>query len=465
MSDTKSDEARQQRLAAILAPRATASTGSGGSSGGDQKPTEKKSMGGGQGMDRRVKKKVWTPQRIGLIVAGLAFVALIIWGLTQTGGGSTLRVDRDKLTISTVQIEPFQEYISQTGNVEPRRTIYLDAIEGGRVEEVFVREGEIVDEDQPLLRLSNNDLQLRLLNAETNRIEQVNRLQNTRFQIEQNNLRLRQDLTDMNYNITRLEREFNRFQELFRSGSVSEQEFQQVKDEYDWYKSRRQLTIQSYQQDSLRQSLQIDQMERSIQQLDANFALLQSTLANLTVRAPVSGHLTALDAEIGELRASGSRFGQIDVLDGYKVTAGIDEFYINRVRRGQTATTLPIAGQEYQLQVLRVYPEVRDGRFEVDMEFVGQVPPNIRRGQTIRFRLEMSDPQEATTLPRGGFYNSTGGNWVYVVTADGNEAVRRDISIGRQNTQVYEVTGGLEPGDQVVTSSYETFGDADRLVW
>jgi HlyD family secretion protein len=246
---------------------------------------------------------------------------------------------------------------------------------------------------------------------------------------------------------------------------ISEQEYEEVKFELDYWQRNKRLTLEGFQQDSLQMVTQLGQMEASVQRMETNYEVLQRILDNLTVRAPVSGHLTALDAERGELRSSGSRFGQIDVLDGYKVRAGVDEFYIARVSRGQTATTQPIAGEEYEMTVRRVYPEVRDGRFEVDLEFTGEIPAGIRRGQTIRFLLEMSDPSEAVLVPRGGFFQSTGGNWVYVVDPSGDFAVKRTIRIGRQNTQHYEVLEGLEPGDQVVTSSYDTFGDADRLVW
>jgi HlyD family secretion protein len=424
----------------------------------------KGSSGSGEGVDRRIETSWWTRKRIAMIVGGVTFIALIAWGLSMTAGGQRLNVEREKLTISTVERGPFQEYIPQTGNVLPRTTVYLDAPEGGRIEEVFAVEGSRVEEGEPLLRLSNNDLQLRLLSADAQRIEQVNRLQDMRFRMEQNALSLRQQLAEMNYNITRLEREHARNEELYEKQLISDQEYQQTADELAFYRRNKDLTLEGYRQDSLRMATQLDQMEASVQRMESNYEVLQQILDNLVVRAPVSGHLTAFDAEIGQIRSSGSRFGQIDVLDGYKVRAAIDEFYIARVARGQTATTQPIGGQEYRLEVTRVYPEVRDGRFEADLEFVDEVPDGIRRGQTIRFRLELGDPAEALLLPQGGFYQTTGGNWVYALTPDGDEAVRRSIRIGRQNPQYFEVLSGLQPGDRVVTSSYDTFGDADRLV-
>ena len=420
----------------------------------------------GEGVDRAIKKRKFTPARIAMAVGAVVFVALIVFLVSSMADGSRLNVERSRLTISPVTRAAFQEFISVTGNVMPRTTVYLDAIEGGRVEEVYVREGEMVEEGQRILLLSNNDLQLRLMSNEAGLAEQVSNLENMRFQVEQSRLNLRQQLVEMDYQIRRLQSLHRRNEQLFEKKLISQQEYEAVRDEYEYYLRRRELTVQSHRQDSLAQELRIAQMEEAVNRMRKNFAVLQESLENLLVRAPVSGHLTMLDAEIGELRGPGSRFGQIDVLDGgYKVRSGIDEFYISRVRRDQTGRTQSIDGKVYLLVVTRVYPEVRDGRFEVDLDFVDEQPENMRRGQTIRFDLELGDPVEATLIPRGSFYQTTGGNWIYVVDPSGEFAVRRSIRIGRQNPMHYEVLEGLEPGEQVVTSSYETFGDADRLVF
>ena len=420
----------------------------------------------GEGVDRKIEKKTFTPKRIALAVAFLLFASFVGYGLWRaTSGGKRLNVEREKLTVSTVEQGPFQEFIAITGTVTPKQTVYLDAIEGGRVEEVLVEEGAMVEEGQPLLRLSNNDLQLRLMQNEAALSEQVSNLQNMQFQVEQNQLALRQQLAEMDYQIRRLQREHARNAQLHEKQLIAEQDYLAIKDELEYQERRRDLTLRSYQQDSLSQQTRLEQMETSVDQMQRNFSVLQETLANLTVRAPVAGQLTALDAEVGEIRTSGSRFGQIDVLDGFKVRAQIDEFYIERVRRGQTATTQPIAGQAHTLTVTRVYPQVREGRFEVDLAFDEAAPEGIRRGQTIRLRLALGDPEEAVLLARGGFYQTTGGNWVYAVDASGEEATKRFIRLGRQNPEYFEVLEGLEPGDRVVTSSYETFGDADRLVF
>jgi HlyD family secretion protein len=419
--------------------------------------------GSGEGIDRQLKKRTFTPMRVGMGAGILALTALIIYAFVSSTGGKRLNVEVEKVTIATVTEGPFQELITVTGTVLPQTTVYLDAVEGGRIEEVFIREGAEVEAGQPILRLSNNDLQLRMLNAEAQRIEQRDRLQNTRFNMEMNSLNLRQQLTEMNYQIQRLERQFERQQELFDKQLVSQQEYQTVRDEYEYWQRRKDLTLQAFRQDSLRMESQVAQMEDALLRMETNFDVIQDNLENLTLRAPIDGQLSALNAEVGEIRTSGFRFGQIDVLDGYRVRAQIDEFYISRVTRGQPASG-EISGQEYQLMASRVYPEVRESRFEVDFDFVSEPPPGIRRGQTLRFRLEMSDPAEAVMVPRGGFYQTTGGNWMFVVDPSGDFAVKRFIQLGRQNPTHFELVQGLEPGERVITSSYETFGDADRLV-
>jgi len=414
-------------------------------------------------MDRRIRKNFWTRRRIVFGLVAIVVVVLVAWAFLSSLGGRRLRVDADRVTVSTIESGPFQEYVPVTGNVVPRTTVYLDAVEGGRVEEIFVLEGATVERGDPLLHLSNNDLQLRLIQADAQRLEQINRVQDMRFRMDQNALDLRQQLAGMDYQIRRLERLSDRNRELLAAQGISQQEFDSVQDELDYWNRNKTLTLQGYHADSLRMAGQLDQMQESVRRMEANYEVIERILDGLTVRAPVSGQLTALNVELGELHSPGSQLGQIDVLDGFRVRAGVDEFYISRVQRGRPATSLPIAGTEYPMVVTRVYPQVTDGRFEVDLDFEGDQPPGIRPGQTIRFRLEMSEPAEALLLPMGGFFQATGGNWVYVLDGSG-EAVRRDIRVGRRNPQFLEVVEGLSPGDRVVTSSYDTFGDADRLV-
>lgn len=418
--------------------------------------------GGGEGMDRRVEKKAWPPKRIALVVGIVLFIGLIAWALLGQRGGRRLNVEADRLTISTVERGTFQEYVSVTGNALPLRTIYLDAVVGGQVEEKFVEEGALVQAGQPLVRLSNDNLTLQTLGNEAQLTEQINNIRNTRLALDQNELNLRQQLTQLEYDLTRLRREYERSRELFDRRVIAEQEFEQVRDEYEYTQRRLALTRQGYRQDSLARSLQLQQMDGQLARLQQNLSLVQTTMDNLVVRAPISGQLSALDAEIGASRPAGSRIGQIDDLDGVKVRVPIDEHYIARVAPGQLGE-VTIGGRDYTLEVRKVFPEVLNGRFEVDMEFVGDVP-DVRRGQSLRIRLELGDSTDALLLARGGFFTTTGGNWVYVLDEDGNEAVRQPIRLGRQNPQFFEVAEGLQPGDRVVTSGYDTFGDADRLV-
>jgi len=420
---------------------------------------------GGEGIDRKIEKRKWPPKKIATIAAIVAFVALVAYGFSTTTGGKRLNVDREKLTFATVEHGVFQELISVNGNAIPADFIYLDAVEGGRVEEIHIQEGAMVTVGQPILRLSNNNLEMSMLTAEASRIEQRNRLETLRFQMEQNSLRLRQQISEVNYQITRLERLHRRSQELYAKQLISDQEYEQTRDQYEYYLNLRTLTLEGFRADSLQQVSQLSQMQISLRRIEENFGLVEQNLENLTLRAPIAGRLTQLNAEIGEIRNMGFRFGQIDNLDGgYQVEARIDEFYSSRVNRGQRARG-EHAGTEYELVVTRVYPEVRDGSFTVDLDFTSDPPPDIRRGLTLRFRLEMSDPAEADLIPRGGFYQTTGGNWIYVVDNSGDYAIKRYIRLGRQNPQHFEVLEGLQPGEEVVTSSYDTFGDADRLVF
>ncbi len=423
---------------------------------------EPRASGSGEGQDRRVEKKLVTPQRVALAAGVLVVIALVAWALAAGAGGQRLRVDADRLTVSTAERGVFQEYVAVTGSVLPIRTIYLDAVVGGQVQARFVEEGAMVQAGQPLVALANDQLTLQMLSNEAQLQEQINNLRNTRLALDQNELNLRQQLTELEYQTDRLRREFERNRDLYERRVIAEREFQDVRDEYDYNRRRLDLTRQGYRQDSLARALQLSQMSGQMARLQQNLTLLQASKDNLVVTAPIAGLLSALDAEVGASKAAGARLGQIDDLSGWRVRVPIDEHYISRVAAGQRGA-VTVAGEDYALEVTKVYPEVRDGRFEVDMAFVGAAPA-LRRGQSLRIRLELGDSEEALLLARGGFYTATGGNWAYVLEEDGGEAVRRPIRLGRQNPQFFEVLEGLAPGDRVVTSGYDTFGDADRLV-
>ncbi len=415
----------------------------------------------GEGMDRRVKKKRWTPGRIALIVGAVAVVGLLSWAIAGGGGGQRLNVEQDRLTIATVEEGAFQEYVAVTGTVLPARTIYLDAVVGGQVEEKYVEEGAYVQAGQAILRLSNDNLTLQMLSSEAQLAQQLNDIRTTRLALDQNALNLAQQMTELDYNITRLRRESDRTRELAARGSIARQEYESVRDEYAYMQRRRDLTQASHRQDSLARISQISQMEEQVGRLRQNLALVQATMGNLIVRAPIDGQLSLLDAEVGESKPAGTRLGQIDAAGSNKVRAGIDEFYITRVTQSQAARA-DFNGETYDLVVRKVFPEVRDGRFEVEFAFDGAEPPSLRRGQSLRLRLELGDPEDAILITRGAFFQTTGGNWIYVI--EDREAVRRPIRLGRQNPQNFEVLEGLAIGEQVVVSGYETFGEADRLV-
>ena len=419
----------------------------------------------GEGVDRKIEKKTFTPKRIAILLASFLVLGALGYGVWEAAtGGEKLNVEREKIQVSTARKGPFQEYIPVTGTVLPGKTVYLEAAQGGRVEEVYAQSGAQVAAGQPLLRLSNPDLRARLLSNETQLSEQESRLEEMRFRMQQNRLDLRQQLALMDFQIQKLQRRFERERQLYEKGLIAEETFQNTRSELQYQRRRRELTREAFRQDSLLQATQLRQRQASLERMRQRFSALQEGLGNLTVRAPITGQLSALDAQVGQIRPAGTRFGQIDVLDSLKLSAAIDEFYIERVRPGQAATTEPLDGERRQVTVTRVYPEVQNGQFKVDLEFAGAAPEGLRRGQSVRLRLKLSAPEEALLLARGGFYQSTGGSWAYVLGEEGEVATRQPIRLGRQNPEHFEVLSGLEPGDKVVTSSYETFGEADRLV-
>lgn len=418
----------------------------------------------GEGVDRKIEKSLVTPKRVAIVALAVLLVGALAYGVWTTAtSGSVYNVDRERVTVSTVTEGDFQEFIAVSGSVIPEQIVYLDAVEGGRIEEIYIEEGEQVEEGQRILRLSNNDLRLRMLDSEASLAEQQSRMEQLKIQMQQQSLDLQQQLAQMEHQIRRLERQFERQQRLHEQDLIAEEEYLNTRDELEYQQRRLRLTQAAYEQDSLAQQSRLAQMEETSKRLERSYGAMQEAIENLTIRAPIKGQLTALNAELGQIINAGARVGQVDKVDTYKLRAQIDEFYIERVQHGQTATTQSIGDSSYTLEVDRVYPEVENGRFEVDLAFTGASPSALRRGQSVRLRLELGQPQTATLLPRGGFYQSTGGNWAYVVTEDGGEAVRRPIRLGRQNPNHFEVLEGLEPGDEVITSSYDTFGEADRL--
>jgi len=419
--------------------------------------------GSGAGMDRAVKKKTFTPKRIAGIAGIFVFVAAIIYGIISTGGGSRLNVEKAKITISEVTSGAFQEYIPVIGTLEPINTVYLDAVEGGRVDEIFVEEGAILEQGDQILKLTNNSTQLQMLTNEARTYETINALRTARLDMQRNSLQLQQQMAEIDYRLGELGRKFERYQQLHEKSLISQQEFEQVRDEYQYMQRNRTLTLESYKQDSLLSQLNIQQMEEQVDHMQRNLAIVRENLDNLMVRAPINGQLTSLNAEIGESISPGQRLGQVDEIDEFKVNVPIDEHYLSRVTTGQGGT-FTFAGNTYQVEITKVYPEVQNSRFRVDMELTGSSPSDLRRGQTLHINLELAAPSMAVLVSRGGFFQTTGGNWIYVLNQAEDMATRRSIRLGRQNPQNFEVLEGLEPGEKVVTSSYDNFGDADVLV-
>jgi HlyD family secretion protein len=415
------------------------------------------------GMDKKIEKKKWPPKRIIQYSLLGVFILVVVYQLLFNAGGSSLNVKTDRTTISTVKKGPFQEYIPIIGAVRPFNTIYLDAVEGGRVDKIFIEAGSMVKKDDKILKLSNTNLMMALLNNDAMINRASNDLRATRLQLEQNRLALEGQRTDADYFLKRIKRKFERYQVLYKENMISKQEFDEFKDEFEYQKKKRELTIESQEKDLSFREEQVKNLEASVKQMQENLVLVRQQLENLTIKAPISGHLTSLNAEIGQSKAPGERLGQIDEMEGFKVRAEIDEHYISRIELDRIGR-FDFSGQTYELKVQKIFPEVKEGKFEVDLVFASEEAHGIRRGQSLHIRLELSEASEATLLSRGGFYQATGGNWVYVLDESGDFAAKRHVRLGRQNPQYFEVLDGLNPGERVITSSYDNYGDMERLV-
>ena len=414
-------------------------------------------------MDRVLEKKPFYRRRQFWYYSGAGAVFFVLILLIGLDAGSKLNVDAEKITISTVAEGDFQEFIPVTGTILPRTTFYLDAILGGVVATKYVEEGAMLKKGDKILQLSNTNVQLNALQQETFTYQQINDARNTRLQIEQNSNALQNALVAANYNLMNATQIHARQEAMWEKKLISEQDFQQAENNYHLAIQQQTLAQQNFSRDSVLKQNQLQQIGESIDRLQKNLELIREELNNLTIRAPISGQLTSLNGETGQSKSSGDQLGQIDAIDGFKVRADIDEFYIARVTKGLRAT-VEIDSKNYSLIVTKVYPAVAAGKFQVDMEFAGAVPEGVRRGQTLQIRLQLSERTKALLLPRGGFYQKTGGQWVFALDPSGSRAVRKSIGLGRQNPDYFEVLKGLAPGDKVVTSSYDNFGDVNELV-
>jgi HlyD family secretion protein len=414
------------------------------------------------GMDKKIENPRSKWKKPAMYGGGALVFLVILYMAFQPGGGRTLKIANDRIVVSTVSTGQFDDFIPVRGRVTPLKTVFLDAIEGGRVEERFVEDGVFVEVGQPIIQLSNTQLQLDVISRNAQVTEQINNLRNRELALEQNRLGHKRNLVDINYQIIRLQRIVDRYEPLLETGAVTRSAYNDAVDELTYYNNRLEVTLESQASDERLQQAQMKQLTASAAQLEFNLKFAEDSLSNLNVTAPVAGKLTAFDLEIGQSVGRGERIGQLDDPTQFKVSAQIDEFYLGRVDIGQTAE-LNTGGSPYTMEIVKVYPQVTNGQFEVDMIFQDDTPANIRRGQTLQTRLQLGDPTEAILIPNGAFYQDTGGNWIFVVSADGSQAVRRTVRLGRRNLRFIEVLDGLEPGERVVTSPYTSYVDMDRL--
>jgi len=415
----------------------------------------------GQSMDRVVAKKMplgrMVAYGLGVIVAAL----FIYWLVGMLLGGRSLSVNSQRIFVSDVTVGTFEDFIPLRGRLVPRSTVYLDSIEGGRVEEVLIEDGTIVAAGDPIALLSNTNLQLEVLGREAAVTEQLNNMRTIELQLEQNRLSHKRNLVEIDYQIVRLNRSIERQSELAAKELVSQSTVDELQDELDYYRSRREVTLESQETDTRMQAQQLQQLREAGTQLQTGLAFARKNLDDLNMRAPVSGKLSGFNIEVGQSIVRGGRLGQIDDPDGFKLNVQIDEYYLGRVDLDQAA--MAESGRNtHDLRVSKIYPQVNNGQFEVDMLFEDD-PSGMRRGQTMQVKLTLGDNADAILIPNGSFYQETGGNWIFVVSADGTEAVKRTVRLGRRNTDFIEVLDGLESGEQVITSPYTSYVDMDRL--
>lgn len=414
-------------------------------------------------MDRPIEHKTKFRKKHLWLVAGGIFILLIAWYLIFSDKSAKLNVEKDKISIEKVFKGQFKNYISVTGTVEPITTIYLDAMEGGRVEEIIAEEGVMVKKGETLIKLRNTALILEISNYEALVSRTTNELRQARLMMEQQNLNLKSQILDLKYDILKRTRVYKNNQILFKQNHISREEFENSREQYELAKQKLELLKETQRQDSIYRNVQVNSLEKSVQRMQHNLILVNQRLESLNFKAPVSGELASLDLEVGQVLRKGQRIGQINILDSYKMRVAIDEYFISKVSRNLTGLC-DFSGQLYKSVITKIYPEVTGGKFYADMVFVDRVPSSIKIGQTSRIRLELGTPKIVTLIPRGGFYQSTGGQWVFVVDSLEKTAIKRSITLGAQNPKFYEVLKGLEPGEKVVVSSYDNFGNAEKLI-
>jgi HlyD family secretion protein len=415
------------------------------------------------GMDRKLEKKRGiTRKNIWYILFGalmITVLAIIIFG----DKSSKYNLDVSRITIEEVKKDIFQDYITVQGTVEPITTIYLDAVEGGRVEEILIEEGNMVKEGDVILRLSNDNLRLEITNSEAQVVRAINELRTARLQMDQTRLAYMQQIIELEISVAQARRMYENNKILREQEHISREEFEQSREAYESSRKLLDLVKENYRNDSIYRGIQINSLEASVESMEASMEIIQGRMENLNIKATGNGELAILNPEIGEVVTYGTRVGTINILESYKLRVDIDEHYIARVQRGLFGEC-DFASTPYTGVITKIYPEVAGGRFAVDMVFTDEVPPQIRIGQTSRIRLQLGESKEGILLTKGGFYQTTGGQWVFVLDENEEIATKRDISIGRQNPRYYEVLEGLEPGEKVIVSSYQNYADHDKLI-
>lgn len=416
------------------------------------------------GMDRVIEKKKWTTRKILNIAAISAFIFFLLYLLVFRDKRSKLYVDKSQITIAQVLESKFQEFIPVDGVVFPKNTIYIDAVQGGFVEKVYVEDGAMLKKGDTILKLANANMELSLMEQETRIFEAVNNLQNTKIGLEQNKFYRQQEIVQMEYQIDQARIDFERKKKLFEEEVISKKEFEDAERENKYTIKQLAISIELKKLDSISAAARSRQIEATMDRMQENLDMLRANLENLYIKAPTDGQLSSFSVEIGETKNAGEHLGQIDMRDGFKLRANIDERYISRVYIGQEAE-FDFAGETYGLAIQKIYTDVTNGSFQVDLYFQDKEPDQIKRGQTLQLRLSFSSATEAVIVKRGGFFQETGGNWIYIVDGSGDFATKRRIRIGRQNTNYYEVMEGLEPGEEVIISSYDSFGSKEKLVF
>jgi len=416
-------------------------------------------------MDKKLEKKRFTVKKVATYVGSAALVFFIAYQFIFADRRSTLKTEKDKITISEVKMGEFKEYIPQTGTVEPARTVYLDAIEGGNIKRIYKESGAMLKAGDVIMDLTNLNRELAVLSQEATLNESINRARDTRLNITKNDLDQRQQLALIDNQLATLVPQYDRQKKLYEKKLIAKQEFEKTEADYKYNVLRRKITYEVYRSDSINRIAQIQDLNTSLSKMALNLDGLGKILDNLSIKSPVDGQLTTTaHFEIGQAVATAQRLGQVDVVGSYKVRVPIDELYLPKISVGLPAST-DFAGKTYNLEIKYIYPNITNGRFEVDMEFVGETPQGIRRGQSLRLRIELGQPSQELLLPMGGFYKDTGGNWVFLVEEGSNRAVKREVKLGRKmGSEYFEVLEGLKPGDHVVTSSYENFGNNEVLI-